>query len=149
DCETIHADFFRHFRRRGFDAREPAEKLMVAIFDTQKGFSAYAGVEMASAVTGLYHTPSNRLIVYDYGTNRDFLEGKRRGEELVRGSRSDLERERLSVHVSRHFRDRRDDTNVSAIMHEVAHQLSFNAGLLSRTGDTPAWLVEGLAVYCE
>jgi hypothetical protein len=34
-------------------------------------------------------------------------------------------------------------------MHEVAHQLSFNSGLMSRGGDVPVWLAEGLAVYCE
>ena len=34
-------------------------------------------------------------------------------------------------------------------MHEVAHQLSFNCGMLNRKGDVPVWLAEGLAVYCE
>jgi hypothetical protein len=34
-------------------------------------------------------------------------------------------------------------------MHEVAHQLSFNCGLLNRAGDVPVWLAEGLACYCE
>src|SRR5262249_26096222 len=39
--------------------------------------------------------------------------------------------------------------NVMTIMHEVAHQLSFNCGMLSREGDVPFWLAEGLACYCE
>jgi hypothetical protein len=34
-------------------------------------------------------------------------------------------------------------------MHEVAHQLSFNCGMLNRDGDVPFWLAEGLACYCE
>jgi hypothetical protein len=34
-------------------------------------------------------------------------------------------------------------------MHEVAHQLSFNSGMLTREGDVPLWLGEGLACYCE
>jgi hypothetical protein len=34
-------------------------------------------------------------------------------------------------------------------MHEVAHQLSFNCGLLNRDGDVSLWLAEGLATYCE
>ena len=34
-------------------------------------------------------------------------------------------------------------------MHEVAHHLSFNCGLLNRNGDVPYWLGEGLACYCE
>ncbi len=147
-CETIHASFFRHFRRRGFDARRPAEKLMVAIFNSQAGFEAYLGQKMLSAVTGLYHPATNRLIVYDYATNRNFVAGKKRlDDEAKRGS--DLEREWKIVVFGRFVRDRRDDTNLSTMMHEVAHQLSFNSGLLNRDGDVPVWLAEGLAVYCE
>src|SRR5207237_313412 len=40
-------------------------------------------------------------------------------------------------------------TNISTVMHEVAHQLSFNCGMLNRRGDVPFWLAEGLACYCE
>jgi hypothetical protein len=124
--------------------------MMVAIFDSQSGFEAYLGKTLSSAVTGLYHTPSNRLLVYDYGTNRAFKAGAKKGEELVRSApRSRGERDRLLLELSRRVRDHRDDTNISTIMHEVAHQLSFNGGLLNRRGDAPAWLVEGLACYCE
>ena len=34
-------------------------------------------------------------------------------------------------------------------MHELAHQLSFNGGMVNRQGDVPVWLAEGLACYCE
>jgi hypothetical protein len=43
----------------------------------------------------------------------------------------------------------RANANIATVMHEVAHQLSFNCGLLSRKGDLPMWLCEGLACYCE
>jgi hypothetical protein len=150
NCETIHALFFDHFRRRGFPVREPTAKMMVALFDTQAGFEAYLGRGLSSAITGIYHPASNRLVVYDYATNRAFQAHKAQGDELVRrAGRTDLERERLVPLVGRHFEARRADTNISTIMHEVAHQLSFNSGLLNRQGDVPAWLAEGLACYCE
>src|SRR5262249_8001673 len=120
-----------------------------AIFGTQKGFDSYLGVAPPGAVTGLYHPPTNRMVVYDFATNRDFVANRKRGDDFLRRARTDLERERLIVALGAHFRDQRDDTNVSRMMHEVAHQLSFNCGLLNRAGDTPAWLAEGLAVYCE
>jgi hypothetical protein len=41
------------------------------------------------------------------------------------------------------------DVNLTTTMHEAAHQLSFNCGLLNRQGDVPIWLAEGLACYCE
>jgi hypothetical protein len=147
-CETIYRSFYRHFRRRGFDLQPPADKLLVAIFSTQAGFEAYLGQRLSSAVTGVYHLPSNRLMVYDYATNRAFTEGKKRLDaEARRGS--DVEREWKIVAFGRFVRDRREDINLSTMMHEVAHQLSFNSGLMNRKADVPVWLAEGLAVYCE
>ena len=149
NCETIHALFFEHFRKRGFEARTPTDKMMVAIFDSQDGLDAYMGQKIPASVTGLYHPATNRLVVYDYGTNRAFASGVARAAVEMKGGSSDLERERNQVKFSRAVRDRRDDTNISTVMHEVAHQLSFNCGMLNRTGDVPVWLAEGLAVYCE
>ena len=96
NCETIHALFFDHFRKRGFEARVPAEKLMVAIFDSQDGFDAYMGQKISSSVTGLYHPGTNRLVVYDYGTNRAFASSVARAA-VQAGRSSDLERERNRV----------------------------------------------------
>ncbi|MGL4553385.1 MAG: DUF1570 domain-containing protein, partial [Gemmataceae bacterium] len=149
DCELIHDTFFRHFRRKGFDLREPAEKLMVAVFSTQRGFDAYLGQSLGPHVTGMYHTPTNRLVVYDYATNSSFLTTKKGADDAAKRGTTDLDRRGKSVTYDRILRDRRDDVNVSTVMHEVAHQLSFNAGLFNRHGDVPAWLAEGLAVYCE
>jgi hypothetical protein len=148
DCELLHGSFFKHFRRKGFDVREPNEKLMVAVFSSQRGFDAYLGQRLGPHVTGLYHTPTNRLVVYDYATNSAFLSTKK-GADAAAKTGTDLEKRGKSVAFDRFLRDRRDDVNVSTVMHEVAHQLSFNAGLLNREGDVPAWLAEGLAVYCE
>jgi hypothetical protein len=149
NCETIYGLFFEHFRKRGFAITQPKEKLLVAIFSTPEGFEAYLGQKMSEAVTGVYHTPSNRFIVYDFGKNKFFLRGKKNAEEAVKSGSSDLERERRTLTFGRHLRDVRDDTNISTVMHEVAHQLSFNCGMLNRSGDVPVWLAEGLAVYCE
>jgi hypothetical protein len=149
NCEMIHAEFFKHFRKRGFAVAAPEEKMMAVLFDTQSGFEAYLGRSMPAAVTGVYHPPSNRLVVYDFATNRAFAAvSKHLTTEAKRGV-SDLDRHRRSVYFGRYIHERRNDTNISTIMHEVAHQLSFNGGLLNRNGDVPLWLAEGLAVYCE
>jgi hypothetical protein len=149
NCETIHALFFEHFRRKGFAVRPPAEKLMVAIFDSQAGFEAYLGRGTSSAILGIYHTPSNRLVVYDCARNRAFQERKRRGEEIARDMPTPLAKQHVLGTFSRQAQDWRDDANIGTIVHEVAHQLSFNGGLLNREGDVAAWLAEGLACYCE
>ena len=51
--------------------------------------------------------------------------------------------------VSDGLYEMRADANVATIMHEAAHQMSFNTGMLNREGDQPLWLAEGLATYCE
>ncbi len=149
NCETIYALFFDHFREKGFTVREPRAKLMVAIFDTQAGFEAYLGGKQSSALRGVYHPPSNRLVVYDYGQNRAFLSDKQLADRLARQAPSNLARERAIGSVSRTAATYRSDANIGTVMHEVAHQLSFNCGLLNREGDVPVWLAEGLACYCE
>jgi hypothetical protein len=149
DCETIYALFAPHFRKKGFAIREPGARLMVAVFDSQAGFEAYLGQRMSTTTTGVYHPPSNRLVVYDYAGNRSFMAGKKKGEQLARRFDNPLDRQRFSGGFSRYAQTRRADANVGTIMHEVAHQLSFNCGLLNRHGDVPVWLAEGLACYCE
>jgi Protein of unknown function (DUF1570) len=149
NCETIYALFFDHFRRKGFTVREPGGKLMVAIFDSQAGFEAYLGQRMPTSVTGLYHLESNRLVVYDYARNRAFMATKSKGEQQLKDVPYSLQKQRVISDFTRQTQTFRNDANIGTIMHEVAHQLAFNGGLLNRQGDAGLWLVEGMACYCE
>jgi len=149
NCELIYDLFFEHFRKAGFKVHAPASKMMVAVFDSQAGFEAYVGQRMPTAVTGLYHTRTNRLVVYDYGQNRAFADNKRQVREEARRIGSDLDRRRFIETANRRASEFRTEANIGTVMHEVAHQLSFNCGLLNRDGDVPFWLAEGLATYCE
>ena len=149
NCETLYSVFFEHFRKKGFTVRQPKGRLMVAVFDTQAGFEAYLGQKMSTSIRGIYHPQTNRLVVYDYGQNRDFLDAKTHGERESRRLASSLDRQRVISSFNRRVQDYRTDANIGTVMHETAHQLSFNSGLLNRNGDVPAWLAEGLACYCE
>jgi hypothetical protein len=147
-CEMMYQMFLVHFREKGFKLQKPATRLMIAVFSSQEGFEAYLGHRIPSAITGIYHPPTNRLIVYDFGRNRALVESKKRFEERVR-ELSDQERWHLLTRLDREANEIRADTNLVTIMHEAAHQMSFNTGLLNREGDLPAWLVEGIATHCE
>jgi Protein of unknown function (DUF1570) len=149
NCELIYDLFFEHFRKKGFRVHEPGTKMMLAVFDSQAGFEAYVGQRMPAAVTGLYHPKTNRLVVYDYGQNRAFEDAKRLARLDARRITSDLDRRRYIETVNRRASDFRTEANIGTVMHEVAHQLSFNCGLMKRDGDTPFWAAEGLATYCE
>jgi hypothetical protein len=149
NCELMYALFCDHFRRKGFAVQEPHAKMMVAIFDSQAGFQAYLGRKMSPLITGIYHSGTNRLVVYDYGQNEAFVAQKRHGEQEGRKIASQLDRMRYLETTQRRAREFRTEANIGTIMHEVSHQLSFNCGLLNREGDKPLWLAEGLACYCE
>jgi hypothetical protein len=148
NCELIYGLFFDHFRRRGFNVRLPMTKLMVAIFDSQTGFEAYLGQSMPVHIMGIYHPGTNRLVVYDVDQNRAVVA---RGNQAMEESKRlrDFDRIRHVQTINRLLRDFANDANIAIIMHEVAHQLSFNCGLLNRQGDVPFWVAEGLACYCE
>lgn len=149
NCELIYDLFYDHFRKRGFKLYEPIGKMMVAVFDSQAGFDAFLGKKMPSLVTGVYQPGSNRLVVYDYGQNEAFVAERQQRTQEARKIRSDLDRQRFIDTVNRQAQEFRTEANIGTVMHEVAHQLSFNSGLLNREGDMPVWVAEGLACYCE
>jgi Protein of unknown function (DUF1570) len=149
NCELLYALFWDHFRRKGFALREPRNKLMVAMFDSQTGFNAYLGRQASPLIVGMYHMKSNRFVVYDYGNNEIHLSMKSQAERQAQQIHSHLDRQRFVDIQERRADDFRTGTNISTVMHEVAHQLSFNCGMLNRDGDVPFWLAEGLACYCE
>lgn len=149
NCEVMYDNFLAHFRRKGFTVRTPAARLMVALFDSQGGFEAYLGQKMPPTLVGLYHPGTNRLIVYDLDRNRGVQAGKEHALKVSQQIPFDIDRVQFVGAAERHARDFVRDANIGTTMHEVAHQMSFNCGLLSRTGDVPVWLAEGLACYCE
>jgi hypothetical protein len=74
---------------------------------------------------------------------------KRVVQQTSRQIGSDLDRLRFVETENRRAREFRTGMNIGTVMHEVAHQLSFNCGMLNREADIPIWLAEGLATYCE
>lgn len=149
NCELLYTIFWDHFRAKGFSLREPPSKLMVAMFDSQAGFNAYLNRKESPLIIGMYHPLSNRFVVYDYGQNEVLLSVKSQAERQARQIHSHLDRQRVLGAVQRRADEFRTGANICTVMHEVAHQLSFNCGMLNREGDVPFWLAEGLACYCE
>lgn len=149
NCELMHDLFYDHFGVRGFALEQPRNRLMVAAFDTPQGFEAYLDRKISPTFTGVYHPQSNRLVVYDLQRNKSIV--AERDKALQFGSKigSEFKRATFVETIERQARDRSEDANLTTIMHEVAHQLSFNSGLLQRNRDVPIWLGEGLACYCE
>jgi len=149
NCERLHDLFYDHFIRKGFKLQQPEGRLMLAVFDSQDGFEAYLARKMSSNITGVYHPASNRLVVYDLIRNNALMAHKDKALKEGANIRSEFKRTTFVETIERQARDHSNDVGLGTIMHETAHQLSFNSGLLERTGDVAVWLAEGLACYCE
>jgi hypothetical protein len=149
NCELFYDQFLDHFRAKGFTVHQPRQRLMVAIFDHPSGFEAYIGQKMPATIAGVYHTPTNRLVLYDLKENRAFLANKEKAVKQGAKLPSLLEQRRFLAKIERQAADVSADANLSTTMHEAAHLISFNCGLLNRHADGPTWLIEGMANYCE
>jgi hypothetical protein len=149
DCELIYNCFWDHFLKKGFELHEPDTQLMMAVFDSRAGFQAYLGKEVPTFFSGMYQRDTNRFVTYDFGQNEGLLAAKRAAARSMRRIDSQILRQRSLDGINRWASGRRGDVNVATMMHEVAHQLTFNCGMLNREGDVPVWSAEGLACYCE
>lgn len=118
-CESLATTYQKSFRDKGFDVEIPKCRLTVVALRDLASYKAFLGEEPGEAVGGHYDLDTNRLVIFDFRPG---------GRELA------IRSERV---------------NTFTLVHEAAHQLTFNTGLLNRRGDVPVCLSEGLAMYCE
>ena len=120
-CESYSQEFLEHFRRLGFRLDYPAHRMTVVLLKDAATFQAFIE-ERAAGVGGQYDPDSNRLAIFDM--RPDQAELKARGSEA-------------------------DRVNTFTLIHETAHMLCYNTGLLPARRDIPVAIDEGLATYCE
>jgi hypothetical protein len=145
--EELFGSFQRYFNVRGLKVTEPEFPMIAIVFPDQSSFSQYAKKDAArllSNMVGYYSPQSNRIALFDRGTESTAsLEWATESSELFpspwKWERSDLTNVWASVN---------GDTK-DTIIHEATHQLAFNMGLHSRVGETPQWVVEGMATVFE
>lgn len=118
-CEAFAKVFVPYFHDRGFDAVLPKERLAVVVLKDADSYRAFAADQAGEAVGGHYDLDANHLVIFDFRGRRDPLE---------------TAAERV---------------NSFTLVHESAHLLSFNCGMLAREADPPTCACEGLAAYVE
>ena len=146
NCEVFYDLFLKHFQQKGFSVVAPKDRMMIAVFDSHAGFDAYFGQKMPAGIAGMYDTPSNRLVLYDLADNRALVADR---DAAMKKLAAAPDKNRKIETLERKIDDWTKGVNLSTTMHEAAHLISFNCGLLNRRADVPAWLAEGLATYCE
>jgi hypothetical protein len=173
--ERTRHQFLLAMRRLGVGAEAPSDRLLCIMFDERDRFRAFAretdGID-PSWVGGYFAPDANRVVLFNVENTPELLEShqtldafeqtaserRRRGDEAKR-ARRDRDAERLRA-SARQIRDdvraerRRLDaagreTHTARVIHECAHLLAFNCGVLRPDRPAPFWLSEGLAMSFE
>ncbi|MBV8309799.1 MAG: DUF1570 domain-containing protein [Planctomycetaceae bacterium] len=118
-CEALGEAFLVHFRGRGFTVEYPNRRLTMIALRDQDSYAALLGEAPGKDVGGHYDLETNRLVIFDFRSQQTAI--------VAQAER----------------------VNLFTLVHETAHQLSFNTGILNRQVDLPVCVSEGLATYVE
>ena len=118
-CEALGEAFLAHFRARGFTVEYPDRRLTMIALRDRDSYSALIGEAPGKDVGGHYDLETNRLVIFDFRSQQ----------------------EAIAAQAER--------VNLFTLVHETAHQLSFNTGILNRQLEPPMCVSEGLATYVE
>jgi hypothetical protein len=119
-AESFTKTFLPYFRSLGFKVELPPRRMTAITLKNDSSYRALLGdQDPGMAVGGHYDIETNRLVMFD-----------------LRNQRA-----RLNVPPER--------VNSFTLVHETAHMLCFNTGILAREADVPACISEGLATFVE
>jgi hypothetical protein len=121
DCEQIAQDYLEYFQAKGFDVKSPARRMTLIVFREEGSYREFAR-KFALGIPTIASGFYSRT--ENWLTLYDF--------------RTNPATERVAV-----------TKNARTLAHEATHQLTSNTGLLSRLGDVPLAILEGLAAYGE
>jgi hypothetical protein len=137
--ERLNSVFTNYWKKSNdLKLQKPRFPLVAIVFRDKASYLAYAERDVgdsAKAMIGYYNMKTNRMVTYDLtGVVGTVPPGKQvQYQELIDSLRQRPEFERT----------------LSTIVHEAAHQLSFNTGLQTRLADSPLWMSEGMAMFFE
>ena len=135
--EEQYSTLQRYFKLRGFTLSDPPFPLVAVVFPSQKQFTEYARTEGSKTMANMqgYYSPrSNRVALFESNEKTVavsmiyLLPPADRRMPLFGSNGAELK---------------------STMIHEATHQIAYNIGLHSRTGETPRWVVEGMATAFE
>jgi Protein of unknown function (DUF1570) len=121
DCEDLAREYLTYYQGHGFDVKRPARRLTLVVFLDERPYLEFARrfAQGISIYTWGFYSKTENWLVLF-----DF----RNVPQIEKGA---------------------GHKNVTTLVHEGTHELTFNTGLLNRQGDAPRAVVEGLALYGE
>ena len=142
-CERVE-NVYEHFADYlGVGMTELEDPMIVLLFTNKEDYESYAQKtfsefpSMKNKPVGFYSSGNNRAASYDRTqTEREKTVDKTKKFDLGEFTKSILAQPD-------------GEGTMTTIVHETAHQVSFNRGLFNRSGQNPSWAVEGLAMLFE
>jgi len=118
---------------------EPEFPLVAILFSDKKQFDQYAKDEIGDVfsleMNAYYHKWTNRIVLSDLSGIERQLDATP-GRSATQGNRTIINRPGAGY-------------NLSATIHEAAHQIGCNNGMFPRLAPVPLWLLEGIAMLHE
>lgn len=143
--ESIYKWVLNYQKQLAIPMKKPDHKLEIYFFKTSKEYNDYQAVSLGSVnadALGFYYRPINRSAFYDLSDMPNIANLR---EQLKQPGIHWRQRQALNNRMQRWA----DFYNLTVIQHECAHHIHFNTGVFTARGDTPRWLVEGLACMFE
>lgn len=145
--ENMHRSFTDFWKKREASLIPLEEPLVVVLYTSRPAFLKYAvdyfsGDQELKNFAGFYHVRKNYIFLYDSSQIYVPYIGTGSGKVIGAATGQTATTEQIAE-----FRKRPGiENSIELLIHEGAHQLSFNTGLLSRRADCPVWLTEGVAM---
>lgn len=138
--EGVFSEVSGFLAARQLTSSTPALPLVALVFANHEHFRDYCrkdNTRWSQDLRGYYSLKTNRVVVVDAA---DELSAS--GAILSAESADDQQPAMLLGGTP-------SARTIDTIIHETTHQIGFNVGLHSRFGQSPQWLVEGLALHLE
>lgn len=140
----MYVEVTRFYIARDLSITAPALPLTVMVFGSEREFRAYCdqdNTRWSGDLRGYYSLRTNRVVLLDDAG----VSLSERQVDLPRVGSTIVNDGGTAALVTGALSNRTSDT----IVHEITHQIGFNAGIHSRFGHSPQWVVEGLAMHLE
>lgn len=159
--EEIYRQVDSFYSVRGFETSAPEFTMVAIVLNTVDEFKEYCGRDQmlwSEDLRGYYSLKSNRVVLYDspakLNASTDPSEEDQRtslakevdamGSEVLTLQSSFTDHKTLAAMLNGVAGETAD-----TIVHETTHQVGYNIGIHSRIGETPMWVIEGLATVLE
>jgi hypothetical protein len=138
--EGVFSEVSAFLAARELPANAPALPLVALVFANHDHFKSYCqrdNTQWSPDLRGYYSLKTNRVVVVDAVPES----GDNSSPTAEPSSTAPQSAKLLGGTLSAR--------TIDTIIHETTHQIGFNVGIHSRFGQSPQWLVEGLALHLE